>query len=140
MNNLQLKTKTVGVNTAQITAPQTELTEDQFIAHVLHLEAKDVNLKFIFDHIRNYTICGGLLWLSGHVWNHLGQNIFQNIFDYLVTGTLGALALTLTAFNYFHGLAAVSTLQDMRHVNKIVYIVASVLLLLVAIKILLFAK
>ncbi|MEF9672548.1 hypothetical protein QNM99_10615 [Pseudomonas sp. PCH446] len=48
--------------TELFSAPQNKLELSKLILHLTHIETKDVTLKWVFDHVRNYVICGVLLW------------------------------------------------------------------------------
>lgn len=131
-----------GIPTTQLAEPQENLSQDQFLGHLLHLEPKDVNLKFVFDHIRNYGICGAMLWVGAKVLAqaHKSPDAFSAFTELLAGSTLFALPWALFALNFAHGLVAVSKVQNVGRISKVLYIAVSLLLFSAAGKLMLFAK
>lgn len=114
--------------------------EEDFLKHLLKIEAKDVNLKFVFDHIRNYGICGLMLGIGIKVFEHPDQvSALRAMFDFLAGGLLIALPWGLFALNFYHGLLAFIAIRDAKEVNKYWYLAITILLFFAASKLMLYA-
>jgi hypothetical protein len=117
-----------------IDSPQDAVTQEQILGHLLHVSPKDVTLKFVFDHIRNYGICGVMLLAGARVVREAIQS--DNPIDYVTGlvawGVLFALPWLLFALNFAHGIFAVAALQDLSKVRKWVYFVLSFLVFVAA--------
>ena len=131
-----------GIPTAPVAEPQQHISEEQLLQHLLHLETRDVNLEFVFDHIRNYGICGAMLWIGGKVLAqaHNGTDLFGMTMEMLAGATLFALPWLLFALNFGHGVIAVSKLQDLSKISKVAYVLVSLLIFIAASKLMYFAK
>ena len=115
--------------------------EEDFLKHLLKIDPKDVNIKFIFDHIRNYGICGAMLYVSVKVLaNPNKTDVGTVMLDMLAGAVLFALPWFLFALNFVHGIAAFFSLRESKEVNKYLYLFFCFLLGLAAIKLMLFAK
>lgn len=140
--NVSLRTTALTMNTQQVSAPQDSISQDQFLGHVLHLEPKDVTLKFIFDHIRNYGICGAMLWASTKV---LASASVQTHFISQLMALLGgsvllALPWVLFAMNFGQGIMAAFKLQKSSKVSMVLYLGLSIALLAAASQFMMLAK
>lgn len=120
--------------------------EEDLLKHLLKIEAKDVNLKFIFDHIRNYGICGLMVGIGAHVLAHPDKTSFLSaMLDLLAGAALFALPWGLFALNFFHGVLAFLALSNSKDFNdfngfsKFWYLVIYLLLFFAATKLMLFA-
>jgi len=77
---------------------------------LLRVEERDISLKGIFDHFRNYLICAGLL--SGAIAIAKFGAVLAPLPSVRITLALlvAALALALMAANFFQGLVLASAL------------------------------
>jgi|JI6StandDraft_1071083.scaffolds.fasta_scaffold84405_3 hypothetical protein len=125
-----------------IKAPQDDLTEDKFVAHLLHLEPKDVNLKFVFDHLRNYGIAAGMAWAGVGIFSKVGgvAGFLDKTLDLIAAGSLLGLGVILFFLNFAHGVAAAAKLQKFEYVGKWSFTIVSFLIILIAVKLVFFAK
>lgn len=115
-------------------------TEEDFLKLLLKVDAKDVNLKFVFDHIRNYGICGLMLGIGVKVLAHPDKTNFLGIiFDFLAGGVLFALPWGLFALNFLHGIFAFFAIRDSKEVNKYWYLAITLLLFFSAGKLMMYA-
>ena len=127
--------------TKQVTEPENELTEEAFLNHVLHLEAKDVNVKFLFDHVRNYGIAGATLFAATKILGHASatSNPLIQFWDFLSGGILFALPWALFALNLMNGIVAVARIQKVASISKWVFVLVFVVLALAGLRLMLFA-
>ena len=121
--------------------PHVKITnEEDFLKLLLKIEAKDVNLKFVFDHIRNYGICGLMLGIGVKVLAHPDEaNVLGAFFDYLAGGVLFALPWALFALNFFHGISAFFAIRDAKEVHKYWYLAVCLFLFFPAGKLMMYA-
>ena len=114
--------------------------EEDFLKLLLKVEAKDVNLKFVFDHIRNYGICGLMLGIAVKVLAHPDKsNVLGAFFNFLEGGLLFSLPWVLFALNFAHGISAFFAIRDAKEVNKYWYLAVSLLLFFSAGKLMMYA-
>lgn len=130
------------MKTTQLDKPAKTLTQEALLLHLLHLEPKDVNLKFVFDHIRNYTICGGMLWAGVKILATAGQELTDigKMFSLLAGGVLFALPWLLFALNLLQGGVAAFRLQESKGMSFWVYISFYLLVFIAASKFMLVIK
>lgn len=115
-------------------------TEENLLNHLLKIEAKDVNLKFIFDHIRNYGICGLMLGIGVKVLLHPDKsNSLSTFFDYLSGGFLFALPWGLFVLNFIHGIYGFLAIRDTKETNIYFYLAGILLIFLLTGKLMLYA-
>jgi hypothetical protein len=115
-------------------------SKEDFLKLLLKVEAKDVNLKFIFDHITNYGICGLMLGVGARVFGQSDSgHVFRVFFDMLAGGLLFALGWGLFALNFVHAILAFFRLRDAKEVNRYWYLVTCFLLFLVASRLMIYA-
>ena len=108
--------------------------------HLLHVETKDVSLKFVFDHIRNYGICGGMV-LAGFKMLSIASasNPVAMLLNFLSGGALLGIAAVAFALNLIQGFVAVTRVQEARHFDKLVFVVSFVAVALIALRFMFFA-
>lgn len=124
--------KTNGIPTELITEPQQKLSFDKLLSHLLHTEAKDVTLKWVFDHVRNYIICGVVLWGGIGAFSLPKPSYID-----LVTQSIGGVvlivsSLLLFALNLFHGVVGVSKIRNLGTIGKYTYLISCLLVLFAA--------
>lgn len=125
--------KSLGIHTQLLTEPQDKLSSETLLPHLMHIEAKDVTLKYLFDHVRNYVICGALL-IAGFKAVVLKSTNFPGLFMHIAGGsTLVLTALALFGMNYMHGITAFSKIRNLSTVSKVGYIITTVFLFMGAI-------
>lgn len=122
--------------TNQLDEPQDSLNQDQALRHLLHLSPKDVTLKFVFDHIRNYAICGGMLYAGTRVvqLNSEHTNCIDYAWNLIAWSVLFALPWLLFALNFAHGVFAAFTLQKADKVRTWVYMIGALIIFIAASK------
>lgn len=125
-----------------IETPQENLKEEQFINHIVHVVPKDVNVKFIFDHIRNYGIAGGMCWVGAKILKQVSctPDCFVAWLDYIAGGSLLGLGVVLFFINVAHGIAAAAAVQDFKHVRKWPFTAVTLLIILIAVKLVWFGS
>ncbi|SNY46334.1 MULTISPECIES: hypothetical protein [unclassified Pseudomonas] len=116
-----------GFPTELLPEPQTKLNLSSLILHLVHLETKDVTLKWVFDHIRNYVICGVVLWAGVKAFKLPNITYFDTITHYLGGGVLLITAITLFSLNMLHGIVGFAKLRDLKSTSTILYIVGTLL-------------
>ena len=122
--------RNTGIHTELITEPQDNLSSEKFLSHLMHVEAKDVTLKFAFDHVRNYIICGAIL-LAGLTTLKLRTAAPIHSVAFVLGGTTLALSAVLLFFlNFIHGITAFSKIRNFSKVSKAWYVVVTFLLLM----------
>jgi hypothetical protein len=115
-------------------------TEEDFLKLLLKVEAKDVNLKFVFDHIKNYGICGLMLGIGVKVLAHPDKtNFLGAFFDLLAGGVLFSLPWVLFALNFGHGILAFFAIRNAKEVNKYWYLAICISLFFPAGKLMMYA-
>ncbi|MEX8505196.1 hypothetical protein [Leptothrix ochracea] len=85
---------------------------NKFLNSMIKVEAKDVNLKFIFDHFKNYSICGLMLATGFAVWSHPKIYFFWEPLGYLLAALLVLLSWILSGFNFFQGIFAFYAIRN----------------------------
>lgn len=118
--------------------------EENLWEHLLTIEAKDVNLKFLFDHVTYYGICGLMLKISIWVFAYTRINIdtigvVRGMFNYLSGGVLFGLSFGLFALNAGHAFKAYQAIRASKATNLVLYSVVSILLFLAASNLMLYA-
>lgn len=116
-----------GIPTKLVTTPQSKLTMNDLILHLMHLEAKDVTLKWVFDHVRNYVICGVALWAGIKAFNIPNETLVDAITHRIGGCVLLATSLILFSLNMFHGVVGFSKIRDLNSLNKCFYIAGALL-------------
>lgn len=116
-----------GVPTKLLTTPQSKLTMNNLLLHLMHLEAKDVTLKWVFDHIRNYVICGVVLWAGIKAFSMPNETLVDAITHRIGGCVLLATSLILFSLNMFHGIVGLSKIRDLNSINKCFYIAGALL-------------
>lgn len=120
--------KAQGIPTELLKKPVDKLSIDSLLPHLMHLEIKDVTLKYIFDHVRNYAICGVLIAAGV---KGLSLNVTNKVSSFI--HIVGGIALVLTAIvlfmlNFMHGITAFSKIRNLSTLSKAVYIITTVFL------------
>ena len=130
------------MKTTQFHEPSDALTEDRAFSHILHLDAKDVNLKFIFDNIRNYGICGAMLWAAPKVLLAASTTagFIERSFSLVAYAVLISLPWLLFALNFGQLVLGFFKLQNPSKLNTFLYLLITLSILIAAIKFMLVAK
>ncbi|MGY2442205.1 hypothetical protein [Pseudomonas sp. SDO52101_S400] len=116
-----------GFPTELLSEPQKKLDLSSLILHLVHLDTKDVTLKWVFDHIRNYVICGVVLWAGVKAFKLPNITYFDTITHYLGGGVLLITAITLFSLNMLHGIVGFAKLKDLKSTSTVLYIVGTLL-------------
>ena len=122
-------TRTTSIRTSLLAEPQDALSSDTLLSHLMHVEAKDVTLKFVFDHIRNYAICGALMYGGVRAITLKVVLPYTAAVQWLGGGLLIFAALLLFGLNFIHGITAFSKIRNLSTVSKVWYSVGIALLL-----------
>ncbi|WP_419735640.1 hypothetical protein [Pseudomonas sp. COR18] len=130
--NLKGSERNKGFPTELITEPQDKLSFNSLFLHLLHIDAKDFTLKWIFDHIRNYIICGVLFWSGLRAINSPKITYVDTISENVGGGVLVLSSLVLFAFNMLHGIVGVSKVRNLSTVGKFSYLIFCFLALFAA--------
>jgi hypothetical protein len=121
-----------GVPTQLITKPQDRLSMSRLMAHMLHCEAKDVTLKWMFDHVKNYLICGALLWVGTHELIKHSPSVVEAVVAKAGSLVLMFSAFVLFALNICHGITGYSKIRNLGNVGKFAYLTAGLLVFFAA--------
>ncbi len=114
--------------------------EEDFLKLLLKVDAKDVNLKFVFDHIRNYGICGLMFGIDIKVLVHPDKaNFLGAFFDLLAGSLLFSLPWILFVLNFVHGISAFFAIRSVKEVNKYWYLAVNLALFVAAGKLMMYA-
>ncbi|VVM71437.1 hypothetical protein [Pseudomonas fluorescens] len=116
-----------GFPTKLLAEPQNKLDLNSLILHLVHLETKDVTLKWIFDHIRNYVICGVVLWAGVKAFKLPNVTFFDTFTHYAGGGVLLITALTLFSLNMLHGVVGFAKIRDLKTTSTVFYIIGTLL-------------
>jgi hypothetical protein len=114
------------MKTNPIKQAEDTLTDERFLLHILHIESKDVTLKFLFDYVKNYATCGALLWASGRMLFSTSNStdapgFIDDTWRLLAGGLILAVSLVLFALNLIQGIIATSKLQNQNKINKYIH-------------------
>ena len=126
--DIQASKPNIGIRTELITEPQDILTTDTIMNHLMHIEPKDVTLKFIFDHVRNYAICGVLFFAGFTNLNGKSQTLI--VFSFSGGIVLIFAAVALLGLNFIHGIIAFSKIRNIAKTSVVGYIITTFLLLM----------
>lgn len=124
--------KNNGIPTELITEPQEKLSFSKLFLHLLHTEAKDVTLKWVFDHVRNYIICGVVFWAGLGAFKLPKYTYIDSVTHTVGGATLIIGSLLLFTFNLIHGITGFSKIRNLGTVGKISYITSCFLMLFAA--------
>ena len=105
-----------------------ESSADKVLKHILHLDEKDLRLKLIFDHVRNYGIAASVLIAGFYLISH-GAVVSQFPGAGIVFGVLLLFAgVLLMVFNLLQPIWLMANYK----VKMIPYFVASIIMFLAA--------
>lgn len=124
--------KNVGLPTQLITEPQDRLTIKQLFSHLLHCEAKDITLKWVFDHVRNYIICGAVMWAGIKGFTMPVPSFIDSIIFKIGSLVLILSSLALFSLNMGQGIAGFSRICNLKKVGMISYMTSGFLLFFAA--------
>ena len=119
-----------GITTTLLTEPHDDLTIEQILSHLMHVDPKDITLKFVFDHVRNYIICGALTLTGVKTLSLKVSSFLEGLVHIIGGGTLILTAILLFSLNYLHGITAFSKIIHLTKMSKIWYAIATLLLLM----------
>jgi hypothetical protein len=90
------------------------------------VDPKVIDIKFIFDHFRNYLICGALVFASKVLEKSETLASFPN-FNTAASWVLLLAGFLLFSFNFTHGLFAIRAVNG-RRINDWLFAIFTVLL------------
>lgn len=122
----------VGLPTQLITAPQDRLMIMQLFLHLLHCEAKDITLKWVFDHVRNYIICGAVMWAGIKGFTMPAPLFIDSIIFKLGGAVLIFSSVLLFSLNMGQGITGFSRICNLKKVGIISYMTSGFLLFFAA--------
>jgi hypothetical protein len=99
--------------------------EHSVLMHLITIEKKDINLKFVFDHIRNYLICSTILASGLFVFKNGTMLIPFPWARWVEGGLLITIFIVLMALNLSQGAYAAKKLR----VPKVIYFLTILILL-----------
>ena len=108
---------------------------ETFSKQLLHVRREDVDLKFVFDHFRNYLICCALAFGSKELAIS-DRVIMVPYMSGVASYVLGFLAFFLFSLNWTHGLFAVKAISKAPRINETIYMVFTILLNLIFLQLL----
>jgi hypothetical protein len=89
-----------------------KLSEQMFM-----VRREQIDIKFLFDHLRNYGICAAIFYAGNHIATH-GAQISHSAFIASAAAIIfQLLAFVLFNFNFTHGMFAVRALSE-NPINK----------------------
>lgn len=97
-----------------------------FSEQIFRVDRKSVDLKFIFDHFRNYLICGALV-LAGKVLETSESFVSFAHFNTAASWLLLFCGFLLFTLNFTHGLFAVKAVSKHK-ISDWLYVTFTVLL------------
>jgi hypothetical protein len=101
----------------QINSPQEKLPLNMLHKHLVHIEAKDVSVKFISDYFKNYLICSALLWGGIEAFSS-SSPLPINVFVFIGGIVLIAASIWLCILNVAYGFEAYSKLRKLESVSN----------------------
>lgn len=101
-----------------------------FAKRLFAVRRDQVDLKFIFDHLRNYGICAALFYAGEHVLNYGSRTSILPHFDLVSGWILKFMALWLFSLNFTHGLFAIRALSN-KPLNQWLFAIVTVFLFFV---------
>ncbi|RON49344.1 hypothetical protein BK666_07145 [Pseudomonas frederiksbergensis] len=120
---LTRQAKNNGFPTELISEPQDKLAYNQLLSHLLHIEAKDITLKWVFDHIRNYIICGVVFWAGIRAFKIPKQSYIDS-FSYSIGGVVLIFGSVLFfSLNMLHGIVGYSKIRNLGTIRKASYLI-----------------
>ncbi len=100
-------------------------TSERLLRHILEYDPKKVDLKFIFDHVRNYGIAATVMLLGIYLAKHPETSItFIPSFDILWAVLLICIGFLLNILNLVQAILILAKLK----LNIIIYFIFSFLL------------
>ncbi|MDV7445821.1 hypothetical protein R4534_00590 [Acinetobacter baumannii] len=106
-------------------------TSERLLRHILEYDPKKVDLKFIFDHVRNYGIAATVMLLGIYLAKHPETSItFIPSFDILWAVLLICIGFLLNILNLVQAILILAKLK----LNIIIYFIFSFLLFFITSK------
>lgn len=99
---------------------------EKLAEQILRVRREQVDLKFLFDHLRNYGICAAMFYAGNHIATS-GAQISHS--PYIASASaiiFQALAFMLFSLNFTHGLFAIRTLSE-KPINQWLFSIFTVL-------------
>jgi len=110
----------------------TEETPMTFRKRFIEVSDREINLKFLFDHMRNYLICGALMFAGVKVMFKQSTFLELPYMSVIAGGMLFVIGYGLFWMNIFQGMFAVSVYGKLKPQNSpwlfIAFVVFSALL------------
>lgn len=92
----------------------------------LLVKREQIDIKFLFDHMRNYGICAAIFYAGNHIGTS-GAQISHSIYIASAAAILfQALAFILFSLNFTHGLFVIRVLSD-KPINQWIFTAFTVL-------------
>ena len=99
---------------------------EKLAEQMLHVRREQVDIKFLFDHLRNYGICAAIFYAGNHIAANGAQISHSAYIASAAAIIFQLLAFVLFNLNFTHGLFAVRALSD-KPINQWVFSVFTVL-------------
>lgn len=93
---------------------------------ILRVNREQIDIKFIFDHLRNYGICAAIFYAGNYITTNGAQISHSAHIASAAAIIFQALAFILFSLNFTHGLFAIRALSD-SPINQWVFSVFTVL-------------
>ncbi|QRK85224.1 hypothetical protein JN757_05470 [Pseudomonas granadensis] len=126
-NDAEQASETKGFPTKLLSEPQNKLNLNSLLLHLLHLETKDVTIKWVFDIIRNYVICGVVLWTGVNAFKLQSSTVLDTIIHCVGGVVLIITAITLFTLNMTHGIIGFAKVRNLKTTSTVLYIIGSLL-------------
>jgi hypothetical protein len=93
---------------------------------VLQVRREQIDIKFIFDHLRNYGICAAIFYAGNHIATNGAQISHSPLIASAAAIIFQFLAFVLFNLNFTHGLFAIRALSD-KPINQWLFSIFTVL-------------
>lgn len=92
----------------------------------LRVNREQIDIKFMFDHLRNYGICAAIFYAGNHIGTSGAQISHSPVIASAAAVIFQALAFFMFSLNFTHGLFAIRALSD-KPINQWIFSTFTVL-------------
>lgn len=110
-----------GFPTEILKQPMRRMSFEKLFSHLLHLETKDVTLKWIFDVVRNFIITGVLCLVGIKGFKIENYTYIDAVMNAAGGVFLIALSIFLFVFNFIHIVVGFSKVRSLSAIGMITY-------------------
>lgn len=117
-----------GFPTEILKQPMHKMSFEKLCSHLLHLETKDVTLKWIFDVVRNFIIAGALCLVGIKGFKIESYTYIDAVMNTAGGVFLIALSIFLFVFNFIHVVVGFSKVRSLSAIGMITYLLVFMLI------------